>query len=370
VAYFPEYEPEHSRPRLGRGWIGWLLIALVVTGSLVATTLPTDQAIEQPGPVYDTLGTTQIDGEDVPLVDIPMETIYPTTGSLDMLTVQTLGTPEHPARVSDIIGAWLDKSKAIVPLTDLYPEGTTSEQSTELGQQQMKQSQQEAIAAALTVLGRDYTESISVFSAQPDGPSDGILQKDDVLQAINGVPITSLDVLRDALLANGADTPANLDVLRDGAVTSVTVTPGLSDSDTPTPVLGVEILTDYNFPFEVQIQLDQVGGPSAGQMFALAIIDKLTPGALTGGNVVAGTGTITADGTVGAIGGIRQKMYAAVGAGAHYFLAPSSNCAEVTGHVPNGLQVFAVDDLAESMTVLNTLSTGASTSMLATCPEQ
>lgn len=370
MAYFPEYEPEHSRPRLGRGWIGWLLIAIVVTGSLAATALPTDQAIEQPGPVYDTLGTTQIDGEDVPLVDIPMETIYPTTGSLDMLTVQTLGTPEHPARVSDVIGAWLDKSKAVVPLTDLYPEGTTSEQSTELGELQMKQSQQDAIAAALRVLGRDYTETITVYSAQADGPSDGVLQKDDVLQTINDVPITSLDVLRAALVANGSEVPARLDILRDGKVESVTVTPGLSVTEPPAPVLGVEILTDYNFPFEVQIQIDQVGGPSAGQMFALAIIDKLTPGALTGGNVIAGTGTISADGTVGAIGGIRQKMYAAAGAGADYFLAPTSNCNEVTGHVPNDLQVFAVDDIAESVAVLNTLSTGASTSLLSTCPTE
>jgi Lon-like protease len=368
VAYFPEYEPEISRPRLGRGWVGWVIITFLAIAIGVTLAQPTNLAIEQPGPVFDTLGTTTVDEEAVPVIDIPMETSYPTTGSLDMLTVQTIGTPESPATVGQVVGAWLDKSQAIIPLDELYPPGQTGEQSAEISKEQMLQSQQDAIAAALTVVGRDYSQVISVVEATAGGASDGILQKDDVLQSINGVSITSLDELRQALDANGTEHAAVLEIVRDGAPQSVKITPTVGTGEVAGPVLGIQITTTYKFPFEVQIQLDRVGGPSAGQIFALAIIDKLTPGALTGGNVIAGTGTVDADGTVGAIGGIQQKMFAAKNAGAKYFLAPESNCDEVTGHIPNGLQVFAVKNLGDSLSVLNTVSSGASTSLLATCP--
>ena len=123
----------------------------------------------------------------------------------------------------------------------------------------------------------------------------------------------------------------------------------------------------YDYPFTVKIQLENVGGPSAGQMFALGIIDKLTPGSLTGGKRVAGTGTIDAQGTIGPIGGIRQKMYGAQRAGATIFLAPAGDCNEVVGHIPSGLKVFAVKTLSDSLAVLKAVSTGASTASLKGC---
>ena len=124
----------------------------------------------------------------------------------------------------------------------------------------------------------------------------------------------------------------------------------------------------YTFPFEVMIQLNNVGGPSAGQMFALGIIDKLTTGKLNGGDHVAGTGTIDNEGNVGAIGGIRQKMYAAKDAGNSWFLAPQSNCDEVTGHIPSGLTVFAVKTLDDSLAVMKAISSHSSTAGLPSCP--
>jgi PDZ domain-containing protein len=148
---------------------------------------------------------------------------------------------------------------------------------------------------------------------------------------------------------------------------SFDITPSIPEGATA-PIIGVVISSEYDFPFDVTIQLDNVGGPSAGQMFALGIIDKLTPGSITGGENVAGTGTITAAGDVGAIGGIRQKMYGAKDAGADYFLAPESNCDEVTGHIPAGLTVFAIETLDDSLAALEAISTGADTSELPTCP--
>ena len=93
-------------------------------------------------------------------------------------------------------------------------------------------------------------------------------------------------------------------------------------------------------------------------MFALGIIDKLTPGSLNGGADVAGTGTISSEGDVGAIGGIRQKLYGARNAGAEYFLAPASNCDEVVGHIPAGLSVFSVATLSDSLAALDALRSG------------
>jgi PDZ domain-containing protein len=134
-------------------------------------------------------------------------------------------------------------------------------------------------------------------------------------------------------------------------------------------VLGIGAGMDYTFPFDVKIQLNNVGGPSAGQMFALGIMDKLTPESLTGGKRIAGTGTIDNTGQIGPIGGIRQKMYAARDTGkASYFLAPASNCDEVTGHIPAGLHVFAVKTLADSLKVLQAVRDGSSTADLPTCP--
>jgi PDZ domain-containing protein len=125
--------------------------------------------------------------------------------------------------------------------------------------------------------------------------------------------------------------------------------------------------TAYEFPFEVDIQLDDVGGPSAGMMFALGIMDKLEEGSLTGGEAIAGTGTIDASGTVGPIGGIRQKLFGAERAGAEYFLAPADNCDEVRGHVPDGLRVFAVKTLDDALAALGAVSSGGDLDALPAC---
>ena len=172
------------------------------------------------------------------------------------------------------------------------------------------------------------------------------------------------------LETNGVDRPATISIVREGVAQDITVSPVLSEAETPSPIIGVEIGATYVFPVEIAVQLGDVGGPSAGQMFALAIVDKLTPGSLTGGAMVAGTGTISEAGAIGPIGGIRQKMYGAVRAGADYFLAPASNCDEVVGHIPDGLRVFAVDSLGDSIAALNIIATGASTATLTKCQRQ
>ena len=127
-------------------------------------------------------------------------------------------------------------------------------------------------------------------------------------------------------------------------------------------VLSARADSDIDATFGLQ----DVGGPSAGSMFALGIVDSLTPGDLTGGKDIAGTGTIEIDGQVGAIGGIRQKMAGAQDAGSDYFLAPASNCSEVVGHEPRGMEVFAVSTLHEAVGAVEAIAAG-DTSGLTTC---
>lgn len=357
---------EYEAPRAARfgGWVTWFVGALVVAAIVAFGSTPSGYIVERPGEVHDTLGTVEIDGDTVPLVDIPMEETFPTTGSLVMLTVTTLGDRERTALWSTVVTAWLTKSQAVVPVDEVYPPDVTSEQIDAYSAAQMTESQKSAVAAALTVLGREYTKAVSVFDTLDGGPADELLLAGDVITAVNGVEILGVADLRSELDVNGLDKEAVVTIDRAGVSQDVAITPRAGDDG---PIIGVNTLEEYDFPFDVSIQLEGIGGPSAGQIFALAIIDKLTPGSLTGGADVAGTGTITEDGTIGAIGGIRQKMYGAIDSGADYFLAPVENCDEVIGNIPDGLSVFAVTTLADSLAVLNTLSTGASTSLLPRC---
>ena len=133
--------------------------------------------------------------------------------------------------------------------------------------------------------------------------------------------------------------------------------------------MGVVLAPGHEFPMDVQISVGEIGGPSAGMIFSLSVYDELTPGALTGGHAIAGTGTIAADGAVGPIGGIRQKMVGARETGAEYFLAPSGNCEEVLGHVPDGLDVVAVSTFEDALEATGTIADTDSIEGLPTCED-
>jgi PDZ domain-containing protein len=166
-------------------------------------------------------------------------------------------------------------------------------------------------------------------------------------------------------LAAGQGAPVTLVVQRAGESVTQTITP--MDNGAGRYILGVMLKYLFTFPFDVTISLDKVGGPSAGLMFSLGIIDTVTAGDMTGGKHVAGTGTITPDGVVGPIGGIQQKMQGARAAGATLFLAPAENCDDVVGHVPGGLQVVKVENLAQARTAVELAGSGQDTSGLPVC---
>jgi PDZ domain-containing protein len=264
--------------------IGWTSLVAALVLALGLSFIPSPYVIEQPGPVYNTLGTTTHDDRDVPLISITGEQTYPTSGSLDMLTVSVVGSPQNLPSWAEVVEAWFDRSRAVVPVESIYPSSETVEERDQQNQRLMIDSQQEAIAAALTNLGYRYTESVSVEQVGEGTPATGILQTGDIIESVNGRAVTTLDELRTAISENGDATSATLIVSRNDAQQTVKVTPRKNNSGSV--VLGIGVAVVYHFPFTVEIQLDNVGGPSAGMMFALGIIDTLTPDNLTGGQMV------------------------------------------------------------------------------------
>ena len=370
MALFDENESiAPPRRRLSRATVAgmWALaVALIVL--LALTFLPTSYVIQQPGPVYNTLGSTPAaDGTEVPLISVEGAETFPTDGSLDLLTVQVAGNREHTPSWFELAKAWFDPSKAVMPIDVVFPQGQTTEERNEESAAMMVDSQNEATAAALTELGYDVDPQISVHSLTDDSAAKGVLEIGDVIIEAEGEPVTDAASLRDIINAGDGD-PIDILIERDGEEQTVTVTPKEVEIEgEATWLIGVTLITDFDFPFEVTIQLNNVGGPSAGMMFALGIMDVLTPDELNGGESVAGTGTITADGTVGPIGGIRQKMWGALDADADWFLAPSANCDEVVGHIPDGLRVFSVETLDDSLDVLEAIREGGDLDSLPTC---
>ena len=347
-------------PRKRRG-----LIALVISAVLAAIILvsPMPFAIEMPGPTWDTLGVSTITNTDgtktkVPLITVNGAPSYPTTGSLDLLTVSVAGSPAHHPLIGDIVLAWLSPERAVVPMDLIYPPDISTEEQDKENAAAMVDSQQEAIAAAFTNLGYDVSQ-VKIDKIYDGSPATGKLQVGDIVKSVNGTKVATVLQMRGVLATNGVSEPASFAVIRAGKSFTVEITPVLSKADAngkQVPVINVLGGSVYTFPFEVKIRLDDVGGPSAGLMFSLGVIDKITPHALPGGRKIAGTGTIDTLGNVGSIGGIRQKMFGARTAGAEYMFVPSGNCAEAAGHVPAGIRVFKVGTLNEALTALKVIS--------------
>lgn len=368
MSLFTDTTPDFPPPERRRRRVGWIILAVAIVGIAVLGFVPAPYVIEQPGPVFNTLGSVKVNGDNVPLIDIPSTTkTYPTKGTLDMLTVSVEGNREQRPGWLQIAASWLNPSEAVVPLDEIYPVGVTDAESTEESTVEMTNSQQDAIAAALTNLGYTFSTTLTVVQIEKGSAADGVIKAGSIITSVNGTTFADVDELRAAIAANGTKKVAAVGISLKGVASVVHITPKLSSGADPVPLLGVAVGDTYVFPIDVKIQLQNVGGPSAGMMFALGIIDKLTPGELNGGKNVAGTGTISATGEVGAIGGIRQKMYGALDAGAKYFLAPSSNCSDVAGHIPGGLTVYSVSTLKQSMTALSAISSGNGLSSLPTC---
>nr|WP_222131622.1 PDZ domain-containing protein [Pseudonocardia sp. C8] len=321
-----------------------VLLGLAVVGSVV----PAPVVALGPGPTFDTLG--EVNGR--PVVSAEGLPTYPTGGHLNMTTVGVTDgiTPLHA------LGLWASGTHRLAPRSSLYPPGQSPEQVTANNQQEFDSSIANAEAAALNHL--HLPTRLTVGALTEGSPSAGVLEAGDEIRAVAGTPIPSVQALLDALGAARPGRPLHLSVVRGGTPREVTVTPAAHPEDPARAFLGITPATSPAEGQRLSISLGDVGGPSAGLMFSLALVDKLTPGPLTGGRFVAGTGTITAEGQVGKISGIPFKMIKAKEVGAEVFLVPADNCAEAAANTPDGLRLVRVGTLDEAVAALRTLDTG------------
>jgi PDZ domain-containing protein len=324
----------------------------VIAALAIAVLIPVPYVILGPGPSLNTLGK---DASGKPIITIVGHPTYPTAGHLNLVTVGYQGGPGVTINIFSALTAWLNPHEAVVPESELFTPGQTQQQNQQQDTQQMTGSQQDAVAAALTELHIPYQTQVVVVQAHPGYPAYGVLKPGDVITAVDGKPVTSQSDLTSLIGAHPAGSTLTLTIVRDGKTQTIQV--GTKEV-AGRPVMGVQVTEHYQFPFTVKFSVGDIGGPSAGMMFALGIIDKLTPMNLTGGKFIAGTGEIEASGQVDPIGGIQQKMVGARNAGATVFLAPATNCSDVKGAIPVGLRVVKVSTLHQAVTYLEDLQSG------------
>ena len=312
------------------GMVSALLIAVLVV-------LPAPFMIESAGPTYDVFdgkvaGTT--------LITVDGATTYPASGQLRLTTVAVSRTSGTLFSLGPVVRAWLD------PASATYPDVPIEANYDAAVQQEWTSSQENATVAALGELGTAVPAKIRIADFSPGSNAEGKLMVDDIIVSVNGKQIQTLPDLSAAIGALAPGDPVTVVVSRGGK--DVTATFATISGPNGKTLMGVAIDPTFDMPYAVNVAIDHVGGPSAGLIFTLAIVDLLTPEDELQGARVAGTGTISPNGDVGPIGGIPLKMIGARRAGADWFLAPESNCSEVVGHVPAGLRVVSVANLSEA----------------------
>jgi len=335
----------------------WSLLLLLGAAMFI----PVPYVMKSPGTVFNTIGEIR----DVELISISGTQTYPTEGELNMTTVSEFGGPQQGLDMFQAIWGWLSPDRTVVPRESVYPDDETEEEQTARNAMSFSTSQSYAIAAAMGYLDQPVTEKLVITSVGVDTPAQDKLRAGDEILAVNGVLMKTPQQVVDVVRSNPVGTALTFSLVRTDTKLDVVVKSSTREDDLLTeqdeakiPYIGIGIDISYSADYEIEFGVTGVGGPSAGTMFAIAIIDKLTPGALTQGKIIAGTGTIDPDGNVGDIGGIQQKLIGARDAGAVLFLAPQGNCDEVIGHIPDGLTVAAVGTLDQAMAAIETFNSG------------
>lgn len=325
---------------------------LVVLFGVTGTFVRVPYVAIGPGPTYDTLGNVG----GAPVIQINGHQTYPTGGELRMTTVSL----NDQITLFGALGLWASGRYALAPREEYFKPGESDEQVQQQNAQQFEDSQSNAEVAALRHLG--FPIKVLVREIVSGTPADHVLAAGDQLLSVNGKPVTQEDDVRAAL---GDTLP--------GQTVSVTFQHGKEpprtvpitlasnpDGRTKQGFMGLQPIDRADVPFDVKVSLQDIGGPSAGLMFALAMVDRLTPGDLVPGEHVAGTGEIDEKGNVGPIGGISFKVVGAREAGATVFLTPEQNCAEAASAVPDGLKLVKVTNLDSALTALGDLKAGKS----------
>lgn len=324
-------------------WPVYLIGALLLVGfiSVFAWNLELPYLAYSAGPVSD--AADSVTAEEV--------AFFPPEGELLMLTVVS-----QDVNIFEAMIAGVDPTIDLVRKEAVRREGETDEEYRNRVLQQMDDSNFRAISVALEYLGYEMIPNEVVINEIVEGvPAASVLELGDSVLSVEGVEIDSLEDFGPAMegLAPGDLIDMTLD--RAGETVDVTVELVERDDEPGTPMIGIILGELTEPPFPISIEAGDVGGPSAGMMHALAIVDSLTEGELTKGRVIAGTGTIQLDGTVGGIGGIRQKVVGAEAAGAEYILVPESNYKSALTAESDDIEIVPVATLDEAVAFLESL---------------
>lgn len=310
---------------------------------ILALLAPLPYVLVEPGTPSDTLG--KVKGK--PVLEIvgtkarPI-TVFPTTGKLNLTSIWVT-SPSSYLQTFELLRAWMDGERSVQPRGVFYPKNVDAKKVLDESKADMKNSQLSAQLAALRFLNIPYTQKLLVENLTIDSPNKNLLKKGDQLVTFAGEKIDSTSELR-SLITSSSSEKVRATILRAEKEREITL-------QVQEKAIGVLISEDYDLPFSIKINLKNIGGPSAGLIFSLAVIEKLTSEDLVRGRNIAGTGTITPRGKVGPIGGIEEKLIGAARAGATLFLAPAENCPEIR-HIPKGLQVVPVENLTEAVAAL------------------
>jgi PDZ domain-containing protein len=329
-----------------RGWTVLVGAVVLLVLSVGLSYLPVPYVVLGPGPTVDTLGKSG--GKEI--ITIKGRATSTSKGHLNLTTVSV----RDQIDLATALRYWIDGDSAVVPRELVYPPEQSEKEVEQQNEQAFKASQTSAETSALRKLG--FPVQVTVKELSDGSPSTGKLAKDDVITKVDGQPVTSHARLIELITAHKIGDEVTIEYTRAGKTGTVKVkTAGAGDGEQRRPVIGVSVEPKQPHPFDVTFDLDKIGGPSAGLMFALAIIDKLDPADLTGGVFIAGTGEIDDEGKVGPIGGIPQKMVAAKKAGATVFLTPAANCDEALKNAPHGLTLAKVETLDGALKTLKLL---------------
>lgn len=327
--------------------------SVVLVGAAVAVPIP--YVAVAPGVTYNVLGSVDdtrvitFSGDGVPA---GADAARSGEGNLNMTTISI----SDGITLFESLGLWASGRFALAPREDFYPPNLTRDQVNDLNAEMFRDSQSAAEIAALRYLG--YPNVVYVGDIADGSPSSGVLQPQDRIVGLDGAPISDFASLQAALSGTTPGQTVTVTVDRNGQTVDEKVTLGSNPAVGQQGVLGIGAVQRPQAPFDITISLERIGGPSAGLMFTLGLIDRLGGQDLTGGRFIAGTGTIDADGNVGPITGVLLKMIAAREAGATVFLVPADNCAEAVTQIPDGLQVVRVATLQDAMQALATLRAG------------
>ena len=317
-----------------------------IPGTDISLTVP--YAAEGPGPMFNTLG----EQDNVPVVEISGEPVDETAGALEMTTVSV----RTNMTLAQAMGRWLTTGDTLVPIEQVFPPDMSEKEIEQSNQQAFTSSEAAATVAAMNHLGRPV--QIVVADTIEDSAAVDHIEAEDVIIAVDGQPVDQPGQVQEQVRAKSPGEEITLTVRRGGDEVEETITLGENPHESGVPMLGILMTSEPTDGIEVEYNLQDVGGPSAGMIFSLAVIDKLSPGELNGGRLVAGTGTISEDGTVGPIGGIVHKVRAAEEKGTELFLAPADNCTEAISRDHGDMVIAKVTTLDDAITAMADFDAG------------